>query len=100
MPCTVEAKARPTTDTCGWCKQWQDKSGGGELKVSKMNVGSMLGRSRKIVEMLARRTVDICCIQEVQYKGEGCKMFSCEAQCYNSGGQEKRGRKEEVWEYW
>ena len=25
--------------------------------------------------MLARRKLDICCVQETQYKGEGCKVF-------------------------
>ena len=59
-----------------------DKSIGRELKVSTMNVGSMVGRSREVVEMLARRKVDICCVQEVQYKGEGCKMFDWEEERY------------------
>ena len=36
-----------------------DKSEGGELKVSTMNVGSMVGRSREVVEILARRKIDI-----------------------------------------
>ena len=40
-----------------------DKSGGGELKVSTVNVGSLVGRSREVVEILARREVDICCVQ-------------------------------------
>ena len=35
----------------------------------------MKGRSREVVEMLARRRVDICCVQETQYKGEGSKVF-------------------------
>ena len=59
-----------------------------------MNVGSMVGRSREVVEMLARRKVGICCVQEVQYKGEGCKMFGCKEECYKlwwSGEKKKRG---------
>jgi len=27
-----------------------------------------------VVEMLARRRVDVFCFQEVQYKGEGCSI--------------------------
>ena len=35
---------------------------GGDLRV---NVGSMVGRSREMMEMVARRKVDICRVQEV-----------------------------------
>ena len=31
----------------------------------------MWGRSREVVDMLVRRRVDVCCVQEVRYKGEG-----------------------------
>jgi exonuclease III len=40
-----------------------------------VNVGTMVRRSREVVEMLARRSVDVCCVQEVQYKGTGCTVF-------------------------
>ena len=45
------------------------------VKVCTINVGTMKGKSREIVEMLARKRVDICCVQETQYKGEGCAAF-------------------------
>ena len=41
------------------------------MRVCTVNVGMMQGRSREVVDMLVRRRVDICCVQEVQYKGEG-----------------------------
>ena len=59
-----------------------------------VNAGSMVGSSREVKEMLARRKVDICCVQEVQYKGEGCKMFGCGEKRYKfwwSGEQKKAG---------
>ena len=40
------------------------------VRVCTINVGTMKGRSREVVEMMARRRVDICCVQETQYKGE------------------------------
>ena len=40
------------------------------MRVCSVNVGTMKGRSREIVNMLARRKVMVCCAQEVQYKGE------------------------------
>ena len=41
------------------------------LRACTVNVGRMRGRSREVVDMLARRQVDDCCVQEVQYKGGG-----------------------------
>ena len=38
----------------------------GVLKVCTVNVGSLKGRSREVVEMLSSRGVDICCLQEVR----------------------------------
>ena len=48
---------------------------GGVVRVCSVNVGTMKGRSREIVNMLARRKIMVCCAQEVQYKGHGCRMF-------------------------
>ena len=33
----------------------------------------MRGISTKIVEMLSRRSVDICCVQETRWKGESAR---------------------------
>ena len=65
-----------------------------ELRLATVNVGSMRGRSREVVEMLARRRVDICCVQEVKYKGEGCRMFGDGEERYKfwwSGGKGEDG---------
>ena len=35
----------------------------------------MLGKWSKISETLQRRYVDICCLQEVRWKGQGAKMI-------------------------
>ena len=43
--------------------------------VSTINVGTMVGKSREVVEMLARRRVDICCVQETRYRGAGTKTI-------------------------
>ena len=41
------------------------------LRVCTVNVGTMRGRSRVVVDMLARRRMDVCCVQEVRYMGGG-----------------------------
>ena len=66
----------------------------GIVRICTINVGTMKGRSREVVEMLVRRRVDISCVQETQYKGEGCTVFE--------GGEEGykflwMGEKDERW---
>ena len=48
---------------------------GRRVRVCTVNVGTVVGRSGELVEMLARRRVEICCLQEVRYKGKGCRVL-------------------------
>ncbi|XP_050674366.1 craniofacial development protein 2-like [Leptidea sinapis] len=40
-----------------------------KLRIANLNVGSMTGRSSELSEVLLRRRVNICCIQETRWKG-------------------------------
>ena len=44
-------------------------------RLATANVGTMKGRGREVVEMMARRRVDIACLQEVRYKGQGARVL-------------------------
>ena len=70
-----------------------DKRGdGGVLMVCTVNVGSLVGRGRELVSMLAKRRVDICCLQEVRYRNQGCTSIGSNEEKYKlwySGGEEK-----------
>jgi len=46
-----------------------------KARLATVNVGTMVRRSREVVEMLARRRIDVCCAHEVQCKGEGCRVI-------------------------
>ena len=37
--------------------------------MASINVGTLRGRAGEIVEMLERRSVDVCCVQEVRWRG-------------------------------
>ena len=52
------------------------------MKVCTVNVGTLVGRSRELVEMAAQRKNDICCIQETRYRNSGCKTFGANDQKY------------------
>ena len=45
------------------------------IRFSAWNVGSMSGKWREISETLKRCCVDICCVQEVRWKGQGARMI-------------------------
>ena len=45
------------------------------IRFSTWNVGSMLRKWGEISETLKRRCVDICCVQEVKWKGQGARMI-------------------------
>ena len=45
------------------------------IRFSTWNVGSMLRKWGEISETLKSRCVDICCVQEVRWKGQGARMI-------------------------
>ena len=45
------------------------------IRFSTWNVGSMSEKWWEISETLKRRCVDICCVQEVRWKGQGARMI-------------------------
>jgi hypothetical protein len=47
----------------------------GSLKIGSVNVGTMTKRSSEVVEMVARRRLDFCCLQETRWKGGSARML-------------------------
>jgi hypothetical protein len=45
------------------------------IRVGSVNVGSLTGRSAELVEMMGRRRLDICCLQETRWKGGQARVF-------------------------
>ena len=45
------------------------------MKIGTANVGTMTGRCEEVVEMVNRRQLDICCLQETRWKGGGATTF-------------------------
>ena len=39
------------------------------------NIGTLKGRSGEVCEVLCRRKVKVCCIQEIRWKGEGSRAL-------------------------
>ena len=45
-----------------------------QLRFGTLNVGTLSGRLNEVVEMLSRRKVDICCVQETRWRGGSARM--------------------------
>jgi len=52
------------TDALRGCRSWVG------LRVGTVNVGTMVNRSDYVAEMVGRRKLDFCCLQETKWKGE------------------------------
>ena len=44
------------------------------IRFGTLNVGSLCGRKTEVYEELRKRKVDVCCIQEVRWKGQGARF--------------------------
>ena len=82
--CATAARVGPITS---WqpCKIAGEKKGrkeGIRLRVGTVNVGTMRGKSGEIVEMAARRKLDICCVQESRWKGGSARTMGSDDGCY------------------
>ena len=44
------------------------------IRFDTLNVGSLCGRKMEVCEQLRKRKVDVCCIQEVRWKGQGARF--------------------------
>ena len=69
------------------------------VRFGSWNVGSIYGRVREVCEELRNRKVDVCCLQEVRWRGEGGRFLASREEGTNCGGVEMM-IKLEVWVYW
>jgi len=85
MPCTLSgaplARSEKRTSACETF-----------LRIGSVNVGSLTGRCVEVVEMVDRRRLDMCCLQETRWKGSGAKTFVVAGKSYKlfwSGGEDR-----------
>jgi len=45
------------------------------VRVATWNVGSMTGKSAEVVEVIHRRRIDVCCVQETRWKNSGARII-------------------------
>ena len=52
------------------------------FRIVSLNVGTLRGRSSEVVETVSRRGVDLCCLQEVRWRGASARMIVGKDSCY------------------
>ena len=68
-----------------------DKSAKGvELRIGTVNIGTLRGRNGEVVEMVGRRRLDFCCLQETRWKGEGARILLLLSVCIACPATEQR----------
>ena len=45
------------------------------FRIASLNIGTLRGRSSEVVETVSRRGVDLCCLQEVRWRGASACMI-------------------------
>ena len=64
------------------------------IRFGTLNVGSLCGRKTEVSEELRKRKIDVCCLQEVRWKGQGARFVGTSGQRYKlwwSGNDEGFG---------
>ena len=61
------------------------------LRITTLNVGSMTGKGMEIADFIARRRVNILCVQETRWKGNKAKELGNGYKLIYSGADD-RGR--------
>ena len=52
------------------------------VRVGTWNVGNMNGRGTEVCEELRKRRMDVCCLQEVRWGGQGARFMGVKGRKY------------------
>ena len=62
------------------------------VRVGTWNLGSLSGKGGEVWEELRKRMINVCCLQEVGWKGQGAKMLGMDGRRYQLWWSEKGDR--------
>ncbi|CAH2227836.1 jg6307, partial [Pararge aegeria aegeria] len=79
----IYIRAFPTSDDC--------RRNATNMRLATWNIGSLTGRSQELAETLHRRNINICCIQELKWKGSKSRNIGYNYQLYYHGSSTKNG---------
>ncbi|XP_047469168.1 uncharacterized protein LOC125025240 [Penaeus chinensis] len=71
-------------------KRKEEKSKGTVWRLATLNVGSMTGRGREIVDFMEKRKINIMCVQETKWKGAKAKELGNGFKLFYTGTDRRR----------
>ena len=93
--------AAPDLGPCKHCLQNDGKPNDRlGVRLGTWNVGSMSGRGAEVCEDLRKRRMDVCCLQEVRWRGQGARFMGVKGRRYRCCGGLGIVMVREVWEFW
>ena len=69
----------------------QGRGGATNFRIGTLNVGTLRGKSGEVVETLTRRGIDLCCLQEVRWRGGHSRTVTGKDSHYKFFWQGDRG---------
>ncbi|KAK2921658.1 hypothetical protein Q8A73_001143 [Channa argus] len=87
---TVGRRRRRRGGRCVRRQREKRKSKNVGLTVGTLNVGTMTGKARELIDMMQRRKVDILCVQETRWKGSKARSVGAGFKLFYHGSDRRR----------
>ena len=52
------------------------------LRVGTWNLGSLSGKGGEVCDEMRKRMIDVCCLQEVRWRGQSARMLGMKGRRY------------------
>ena len=52
------------------------------VRVGTWNLGSLIGNGGTVCEELGKMMIDVCCLQEMRWRGQGARMLGMKGRRY------------------
>ena len=79
----------PSHGRAGLKRQAPRKMSEEKIRVATLNVGTMTGRGRELVDLMERRKLGVLCVQETRWKGNKAREVGEGYKLYYSGANEE-----------
>ncbi|KAK2909600.1 hypothetical protein Q8A73_007315 [Channa argus] len=87
---TVGRRRRRSGGRCVRRQREKRKAKNVGLTLGTLNVGTMTGKARELIDMMQRRQVDILCVQETRWKGSKARSLGAGLKLFYHGSDRKR----------
>ena len=91
LPPPKSRQGLPSQGQAGLKRQAQRRVPDETLRVGTLNVGTMTGKGRELVDLMKRRKLGVLCVQETRWKGNRRGSWGKVADCFIVEQMRKEG---------